>query len=84
MKTLAALVIALFSSAAFAQSACETKAVSADGKPLSGAAKASSIKKCEADLKAACEGKAVSAEGKKLAGAAKNAFVTKCVKDGGK
>jgi hypothetical protein len=36
------------SSAAFAdQATCEAKAVSKDGKPLYGAAKAASIKKCE-------------------------------------
>lgn len=32
-------------------SGCESKAVSKDGKPLSGAAKASFMKKCEADAK---------------------------------
>jgi hypothetical protein len=32
---------------------CEAKAVSKDGKPLSGEAKASFMKKCEADAKAA-------------------------------
>ena len=31
---------------------CEAKAVSKDGKPLAGAAKAASIKKCEKDAKA--------------------------------
>jgi hypothetical protein len=31
---------------------CEAKAVSKDGKPLTGAAKAASMKKCEADAKA--------------------------------
>jgi hypothetical protein len=30
---------------------CEDKAVSKDGKPLAGAAKAASIKKCEAEAK---------------------------------
>ena len=34
-----------------ADSGCEAKAVSKDGKPLSGAAKAASIKKCEAEAK---------------------------------
>src|SRR5258706_16177732 len=33
-------------------SGCESKAVSKDGKPLAGAAKASFMKKCEADAKA--------------------------------
>ena len=32
---------------------CEAKAVGKDGKPLAGAAKTASIKKCEADAKAA-------------------------------
>jgi hypothetical protein len=54
---------------------CETKAVSKDGKPLAGAAKTSSIKKC-------CEDSAVSKDGKPLSGAAKTSFVTKCEKGG--
>ena len=84
MKTLAALVFALFAASAFAQSpACETKAVSKDGKPLAGAAKNASIKKCQADIKAACETKAVSESGKKLGGAAKNSFMKKCESDAG-
>ena len=33
------------------QSACEAKAVSKDGKPLSGAAKDSSVKKCMSTAK---------------------------------
>jgi hypothetical protein len=56
-------------------SACEAKAVSKDGKPLSGAAKASSIKKC---MKDSCEANAVSSTGKKLSGAAKTSFLKKC------
>ena len=64
---------------------CEAKAVSKDGKPLAGAAKASSIKKCQGDAlktaQASCEEKAVSKDGKKLAGAAKASFVKKCVTD---
>jgi hypothetical protein len=59
---------------AMAQS-CESKAVSAEGKPLHGAAKTSFIRKCKED---ACESKAVSAEGKPLRGAAKNSFMVKC------
>ena len=54
---------------------CESKAVSAEGKPLHGAAKTSFVRKCKQD---ACEGKAVSAEGKPLHGAAKNTFMAKC------
>jgi hypothetical protein len=60
---------------ASAATACETKAVGSDGKPLAGAAKASFLKKCKTD---ACEGKAVSADGKPLAGAAKASFMKKC------
>lgn len=51
--------------------ACAAKAVSKDGKPLAGAAKASSMKKC-------CETSAVGKDGKKLAGAAKASFMKKC------
>ena len=61
--------------AAQATSACEAKAVSKDGKPLSGAAKESSIKKCMRDT---CEAQAVDKNGKKLAGAAKTSFLKKC------
>jgi len=74
---LAALITSFAVGSAFAQS-CETKAVSKDGKPLSGAAKTSFVKKCKQD---ACEGKAVGKDGKPLAGAAKNSFMTKCEKD---
>ena len=61
---------------AMAQS-CESKAVGKDGKPLHGAAKMSSVKKCKRD---ACQGQAVSKEGKPLHGAAKNSFMAKCMK----
>jgi len=54
---------------------CATKAVSKDGKALTGAAKTSFIKKC-------CEDSAVSKDGKTLSGAAKTSFVTKCMKGG--
>lgn len=73
---------------AAAASRCEAKAVSKDGKPLSGAAKAASIKKCmspspptpEAEEK--CEAKAVSKKGdKKLSGAAKQKFMEKCLRE---
>ena len=50
--------------------------VSANGKPLHGAAKMSFVKKCKRD---ACASKAVSAEGKPLHGAAKNGFMRKCM-----
>ena len=75
---LAALITSFTIGTAMAQS-CESKAVSADGKPLHGAAKTSFVKKCKRD---ACEGKAVSKEGKPLYGAAKNSFLAKCEKEG--
>ncbi len=90
MSRLAALLIFSFFAAtsAFAQApaadSCEAKAVSKEGKPLAGAAKAASIKKCEADGKGAapnCEAKAVSKDGKPLAGAAKTASIKKCEAD---
>lgn len=74
---LAALITAFAVGSAMAQS-CETKAVSKDGKPLSGAAKTSFVKKCKED---ACAGKAVSKDGKPLSGAAKNSFMAKCEKE---
>ena len=65
------------------QAACEAKAVSKDGKPLYGAAKDASIKKCMGDAKPNdCEVKAVSKDGKPLYGAAKAASIKKC--EGGK
>jgi len=73
---LVALISSCIVSAAVAQS-CESKAVSAEGKPLHGAAKTSFVRKCKQD---ACESKAVSAEGKPLRGAAKNSFMAKCKK----
>jgi hypothetical protein len=85
-----ALCALLSANVAFAQSAasgCEAKAVSKAGKPLAGAAKASFMKKCEADAKGAmasgsgCEAKAVSKAGKPLYGAAKTSFIKKCEAD---
>lgn len=74
---------ALFSQVAMAASDCEAKALSKDGKPLAGAAKAASIKKCELANPApsACADKAVDKNGKALAGAAKNSFMKKCEAD---
>ena len=61
------------------QAACEAKAVSKDGKPLYGAAKDASIKKCMGGAKTDdCEAKAVSKDGKPLYGAAKTASIKKC------
>ncbi len=80
-----AAIVALFvANTAFAAS-CADQAVSKDGKPLAGAAKAASIKKCEKEAAAAatsaCETKALSKDGKPLAGAAKAASIKKCEAD---
>jgi hypothetical protein len=68
-----------------AASNCEAQAIDKNGKPLSGAAKTSSIKKCEGSNKsnaaAACATKAVGKDGKPLAGAAKTSFMKKCEAD---
>ena len=69
-----ALISLCLIGSAMAQS-CESKAVSAEGKPLHGAAKMSFVRKCKQD---ACQGKAISADGKPLHGAAKNSFMAKC------
>jgi hypothetical protein len=65
-----------------ASSSCETQAVGKNGKPLTGAAKSSFMKKCEGSVKSAastaCEAKAVGKDGKPLAGAAKASFMKKC------
>jgi opacity protein-like surface antigen len=74
---LAAVLATLATGSAFAQDACESKAVGKDGKPLAGAAKTSFMKKCMAD---SCATKAVSADGKPLSGAAKTSFIKKCEK----
>ncbi|MBU3640897.1 hypothetical protein [Polynucleobacter sp. Fuers-14] len=86
-KIIIALSIAFsfaLSTSAFAdQAACEAKAVSKEGKPLYGAAKDASIKKCMGGAQANdCEAKAVSKDGKPLYGAAKTASIKKC--EGGK
>jgi hypothetical protein len=70
----AILVSLLGIGSAVGQSSCATKAVSADGKPLVGAARTSSIKKC-------CEESAIGANGKPLAGAAKASYLKKCQAD---
>jgi predicted lipoprotein with Yx(FWY)xxD motif len=62
------------------QAACEARAVSKEGKPLYGAAKDASIKKCMGDAKPNdCEAKALSKDGKPLYGAAKDASIKKCM-----
>jgi hypothetical protein len=62
--------LSLFAASPVYAQAC--KAVSADGKPLAGAAKTSMMKKC-------CEDNAKSADGKPLAGAAKDSSIKKCM-----
>jgi hypothetical protein len=91
-----ALAGLLFAGAASAQmaapaagSSCESQAIGKNGKPLSGAAKSSFMKKCEGSAKndaaaSACAGKAVSKDGKPLYGAAKASFMKKCQADAGK
>jgi hypothetical protein len=74
---MAILISAFAVGSAMAQETCESKAVSKDGKPLSGAAKTSFVKKCKKDV---CEPKAVSKDGKPLSGAAKKSFMAKCEK----
>jgi cytochrome c oxidase assembly protein Cox11 len=72
MKRLAiALLLSTFAAVPVYAQTC--KAVSADGKPLQGAAKTSYMKKC-------CEDNAKSADGKALAGAARTSYVNKCMK----
>src|SRR5215472_13175579 len=56
-------VIAIFAVGTAMAKSCESKAVSAEGKPLHGAAKTSFLRKCKRD---ACESKAVSAEGNRF------------------
>lgn len=86
MRNLIVVAIAslfLATTAIAADSGCEAKAVDKNGKPLAGAAKAASIKKCEKDAAAApsCESKAIDKNGKPLAGAAKAASIKKCEAD---
>ena len=73
---LTALITCLAVGTATAQS-CDGKAVSANGKPLHGAAKMSFVRKCKRD---ACGSQAVGANGKPLHGAAKNSFMAKCMR----
>jgi len=74
--------MSLFATSAYAAGDCEAKAVSKEGKALTGAAKASFVKKCEKDAappaaaSPACE---KSATDKKLAGAAKTSHIRKCM-----
>jgi hypothetical protein len=75
--TVAALILAFSIGTAMAAS-CESQAVGKNGKPLTGAAKTSFVKKCKVE---ACAGKAVGKDGKPLSGAAKSSFMKKCEKD---
>jgi hypothetical protein len=72
-RVMVALLMSVFAAGSGYAQTCATQAVSKEGKPLTGAAKASFIKKC-------CEDSAVSKEGKPLSGAAKTSYVSKCVK----
>ena len=75
-KIVLATLITLFAAgSAMAAGSCANP-MSKDGKPLSGAAKTSSIKAC-------CEKGAVSADGKALSGAARTSSINKCLKDAG-
>ena len=78
LMTAVVLATGLFAGQAYAASAACEK--SADDKKLSGAARTSHIKKCEADsgASAMCE---KSAADKNLAGAAKTSHVKKCMED---
>lgn len=82
---IASVTLALLSTLAHAETACEAKALDKNGKPLAGAAKSSFVKKCEKDAGAgagaACAAKAVDKNGKPLAGAAKASSIKKCEKD---
>jgi len=73
---LAVLITCLAVGTAAAQS-CDSQAVSANGKPLHGAAKMSFVRKCKRDV---CGSQAVGADGKPLHGAAKNSFMAKCIR----
>jgi hypothetical protein len=75
---LAALVVSLNFALASAQETCESKAVSKDGRPLAGAAKASFLKKCKRDT---CQVKAVGRDGRPLVGAAKRSFMQRCQRE---
>ena len=76
-RTILTALITCFAVATAAAQSCDSKAVSANGKPLHGAAKMSFVRKCKRDT---CGSKAVSADGKPLHGAAKNSFMAKCTR----
>jgi hypothetical protein len=70
-RIILAVTILAFAGGSAMAASCTAMAVGKDGKPLAGAAKTASIKKC-------CEGQAVGKDGKPLAGAAKTSFMKKC------
>jgi hypothetical protein len=76
-RALLAVLLMTFamSSAAMAESACHSKAIGKNDKPLAGAALNSFMAKCTRDK---CEPKAVGKDGKPLVGAAKSSFMKKC------
>ena len=76
-RIILAVLITRFAVGAAAAQSCDSKAVSANGKPLHGAAKMSFVKKCKRD---ACGSQAVGANGRPLHGAAKNSFMVKCTR----
>jgi hypothetical protein len=76
-RVVLAVLITCFAVGTAAAQSCDSQAVSANGKPLHGAAKMGFVKKCKRD---ACGSKAVSAEGKSLHSAAKNNFMKKCMR----
>jgi hypothetical protein len=61
-----------------AQETCRSKAIGKDGRPLTGAALNSFLKKCANDT---CEPKAIGKDGKPLVGAAKASFMKKCASE---
>lgn len=63
--------------------ACSDHAMDKNGKPLSGAAKASHMKKCESEKgdSLSCAGRAVDKNSRALVGAAKDSFMKKCESD---
>ena len=77
-RIILAIVLSAFAATSAMAASCEASAVGKDGKPLTGAAKSSFVKKCKAE---ACEGKAIGKDGKPLSGAAKNSFIQKCEAD---
>ena len=94
-KLIAAALISLFATGmAMAQApagdTCEAKAVSKDGKPLAGAAKAASIKKCEKETMTSEAKSAKTAQQEKMKtcnkevtgkkGAERKQFMSECLK----